>query len=392
MTNKDLLSRGTSEVIDREGLEKKLSSGEKLRIKFGIDPTGPDIHLGHTVPIRKLKAFQEMGHSAVFIVGDFTARIGDPSGLDKTRQALSAAEIKEHSAGYFKQAFKILDENKTEIHMQSEWYKDFDLEKFLDLLRKVSVSQLLEHETFKKRVEKQLPFTVLEMIYPILQGYDSVAVKADVELGGSDQKFNLLMGRQVQKAFGMREQDIVTLNYLIGTDGKEKMSKSLGNYIAINDTPADMYGKVMSIPDELIVPYYELVTDITPEGLEVVKKELAEGKNPRDVKARMAYLIVEEYHSAEAAEEAQAEFDNMFSKGEKPSEIAEAKISKRELRVDDLLVETKLTPSKSEAKRLIEQGGVEVADEKITDPYKIVTLKDGDVVQVGKRKFVKVKL
>jgi len=398
MSINDLLSRGISEVIGEGNLEKKLQSGEKLRIKFGIDPTGPDIHLGHTVPIRKLKAFQEMGHTAVFIVGDFTARIGDPSGLDKTRQALSEEEVKANADGYFKQAFKILDENKTEIHMQSEWYKDFDPNKFLELLSKVSVAQVLEHETFKKRVENKLPFTALEMIYPILQGYDSVAVKADVELGGTDQKFNLLMGRQVQKAYGLPEQDIVTLKYLIGTDGKEKMSKSLGNYIAINDSPADMYGKVMSIPDELIVPYYELVTDITSEGLDVVKKELnppaGGGKNPRDVKARLAYLIVEEYHSAEKAEEAQAEFDKVFKNKELPSNIKTAK-KPREMRLDDLLVFLEMADSKSEARRLVEQGAVDIDGEKQTDPYKMITsdiyLADGTIIKAGPQNIIRIK-
>lgn len=388
--NKDLLERGVGEVIQKESLLKKLDSGKKLRIKFGIDPNKPDIHLGHVVPIRKLKTFQDLGHTAVFIIGDYTARIGDPSEKAKTREMVSEEVIKENADEFFKQAFRILDEQKTEIHLQSEWFKDFDLAKVLEVASKVSVAQIMEHETFKKRIQSGQPFGVHEEIYPLLQGYDSVAIKADIELGGTDQKFNLLMGRQLQKAYGQEEQDVIMMNYLIGIDGTEKMSKSLGNYIGINDAPADMYGKVMSIPDKLIVHYYELCTDVTSGGLDIIKKELAEGKNPRDIKSELANLIVETYYSKEEADKSAGEFDRVFKNNETPENIEAIQIDKNEMRLDDLLIECALTESKSEAKRLIEQGGVEVAGEKIIDPYQIIKIRDEMVIQVGKRKFVKI--
>ncbi len=264
-----------------------------------------------------------------------------------------------------------------------------NLADILDLTRRVSVAQLMEHETFKNRVLKQLPFTTMEMLYPLLQGYDSVALKADVEIGATEQKFNLLMGRQIQKSYGQPEQDIITLNYLLGTDGKEKMSKSLGNYIGITDQPSDMYGKVMSIPDNLIVPYYEMVTDITEKGLEVVKNELAQGKNPRDVKAELAYLVVELHHSGEAAEQAKQEFDRVFKNKETPSEIPTINIKEPEIRIDKLLVEAGVADSISGAKRLVEQGAVTIDNEKIQDPYTMKKLKNGSIIKVG-RKFVKI--
>lgn len=388
---KDLLERGVSEVIVRESLEKKLNSDKKLRVKYGIDPNKGDIHLGHAVPIRKLKGFQDLGHTAVFIIGDYTARIGDPSAKEKTRQPINEETIKKNAEAFFAQAFRILDKQKTEIHLQSEWFEKFDLAKIIEVASKVSVAQIMEHETFRQRIEKNQPFMVHEEIYPLLQGYDSLAVKADVELGGTDQKFNLLMGRQIQKAYGQEEQDIIMMNYLIGLDGKEKMSKSLGNYIAILDPPNDMYGKVMSIPDNLIPHYYELCTDLTTGGLDVIKKELEEGKNPRDIKANLAKLIVEIYYSPEEAQTAAKEFDKIFTLGEKPSEIPVKKIEIKESRLDNLIIICDMVSSKSEAQRIIKQGGVEIAGRKITDPYKTIEIKDGMIVQAGKRKFVKIK-
>ena len=403
---KNLLERGVGEIIVKESIEKRLQSGKKLRVKYGIDPNKGDIHLGHAVPIRKLKAFQDLGHTAVFIIGDYTARIGDPSAKDKTREAISEGEIKKNADAFFAQAFRILDKDKTEIHLQDEWFGKFNLAKVLEVASKVSVAQIMEHETFKKRIEKGQPFMIHEEIYPLLQGYDSVAVKADVELGGTDQKFNLLMGRQMQKSYGQSEQDIVMMDYLIGLDGKEKMSKSLGNYIAINDAPNDMYGKVMSILDNLIAHYYELCTDVTPGGLEVIKKELADGpparldsarlageagKNPRDVKAELAGLIVETYYSKEDAEKAANEFDKVFSRREKPTKMPIVKLEMRDIRLDDLLMDCKLATSRSAARRLAEQGAVEVNGQKITDPFKTIQIKDEMIVQVGKRNFVKIK-
>ena len=387
----NLLERGVGEIIVRQSLSEKLKSGKKLRVKYGIDPNRSDIHLGHAVPIRKLKAFQDLGHTAVFIIGDYTARIGDPSAKDKTRKPVSKKEIKKNAKAFFAQAFRILDKDKTEIHLQSEWFAKFDLAKVIELASKVSVAQIMEHETFKKRIEKNQPFMIHEEIYPLLQGYDSVAVKADVELGGTDQKFNLLMGRQLQKAYGQKEQDVLMMDYLIGLDGKEKMSKSLGNYIAINDPPGEMYGKVMSIPDELITHYYELCTDITSGGLEVIKKELDEGKNPRDVKVALAKLIVETYYTAAEADKAAREFEKVFSKGEEPSKMPVVKLENKDIRLDDLLMDCKMANSRSEARRLAQQGAIEVNGQKITDPFKTIQIKDEMIIQVGKKSFVKIK-
>lgn len=394
----DLLKRGVNEIIVQSSLEEKLKSGRKLRIKYGIDPNRPDIHLGHAVPIRKLKCFQELGHKAVFIIGDYTASIGDPSGKDETRLPISEKTIKENAGKFFAQAFKILDRAQTEIHLQSEWFGKIDLTKLIEMFSKVTLAQIMEHETFRERIEKKQILSLHEVIYPILQGYDSVAVKADVELGGADQKFNLLMGRQMQKAYssnGQEVQDILMMNYLIGLDGKEKMSKSLGNYIALNDPPQEMYGKVMSIPDKLILPYYELCTDITLPGLKMIEKELNPptrgGKNPRDLKAKLAYLIVQMYHSAQAAEKAAGEFDKIFSKRERPTEIPTKKINFDKLSFEELLLKTELASSKSEARRFIEQGGAEINAEKITDPKRIIEIKDEMVIKVGKRNFVRIK-
>ncbi len=389
MTIDELLTRGVDEVIVKENLEKELKGDGKLRIKLGIDPTGPDIHLGHAVPLRKLKAFQEMGHTAVFIVGDFTARIGDPSEKEKTRKPLTIEEVKKNAEGYFAQAFKIIDKDKTEVHMQSEWFEKMDLQKLFDVARQVSVQDLMKHETFKKRIATNAPFSLLEMMYPILQGYDSVEVKADVEIGATDQKFNILMARQIQKIYNQPEQDVVTLKYLTGLDGEEKMSKSLGNYIAINDIPEDMYGKVMSIPDNLIMQYFELCTDITDDALKIIEQETK--SDPRNTKAKLARLIVEMYHSEETAEKAAGEFDRVFKNKEKPEDMPVKDIDVSECRIDDLLMKCELATSKAEAKRLIEQGGVEIEGEKITDPFKTITIKDEMIVQVGKRKFVKIK-
>jgi len=392
MSADDLLSRGVDEIIVKSDLENKLKEGGKLRVKYGIDPNKPDIHLGHAVPIRKLKAFQDLGHTAVFIVGDYTASIGDPSEKAKTREPVAKALIKKNADAFFKEAFRILDKDKTEVHLQSEWFKDFDLNKIIEIGSKVSTQQIMEHETFRKRLEENQPFMVHEIIYPLLQGYDSVAVKADVELGGIDQKFNLLMGRQMQKAYGQPQQDVLMMKYLVGLDGEEKMSKSLGNYIAINEAPEEMYGKVMSIPDNLILHYFELCTDVTEDALKVIGEELKSGKkNPRDAKAELAKTIVEMYHSKDDAEKASEEFDRVFSRREKPKDIPEIKLEISECRMDDLLMKCELATSKSEAKRLLEQGAVEIEGETIIVPEEVVKIRDGMVVQVGKRRFVKIK-
>lgn len=385
----EVLSRGVAEVIQKDSLVEKLKSGKKLKIKLGVDPTAPDLHLGHVVVLRKLKEFQELGHGIIFLIGDYTAKIGDPSGRNKTRPILSDAEIEENTRTYLNQVGKILKEEVT-VTKNSEWFEKMSSLDFLKLASQMTVSSIIERDDFNGRLKKGSEVYLHEIFYPVMQAYDSVMLKADVELGGSDQKFNLLAGRELMKKMNLPPQDIITMPLLIGTDGKQKMSKSLGNYIAINDSPADMYGKVMSIPDELIVSYYELVTDITIEGLEVVKKELADGKNPRDVKAQLAYLIVEEYHTSEAAEKAQAEFDRVYKNKELPVEMTAIESAHDEMRADKLLVELSIASSSSGAKRLIEQGAVTIDNEKISDPFETIQIKDGMVVKAG-RKFAKVK-
>lgn len=393
----EILSRGVGEIIQKDSLAEKLKSGKKLRIKFGIDPTAPDLHLGHTVPLRKLKQFQDLGHQVILIIGDFTATIGDPSARKEARKILSKAEVKNNMKTYLKQVGKILDLQKTEVHQNSEWYDKKEPFFLLELSSNVSLQQIMARDDFRKRVMGKQDVSMLEGIYPMLQGYDSVAVNADLEIGGTDQKFNLLMGRKIQRAYGKEEQDIMLLPLLVGIDGVRKMSKSFDNYIAINDEPVTMYGKVMSIPDDLIVSYYELVTDITSGGLEVIKKELnppaGGGKNPRDVKAELAKLIVEMYHSAEAAEEAQAEFEKVFKNKEIPSEIPEFTIEDMSAQWTILKILNKAMEdlSNSEIRRLIEGGAIYIGDEKITDPQKTIRLQDGMVIKVGKRRFIKVK-
>ena len=389
---KELLTRGVEEVIVKKHLENALKLGKKLRVKFGIDPTTPFIHLGHTVPIRKLKQFQQLGHKIVFLVGDYTARIGDPSEKEKTRPSLSKDQVEKNAETYFEQAFKILDKNKTEIHMQSEWYDKFNLEKIIRLLSKSTFRQMMTHETFRKRIKKDQPLGLHELIYPLLQGYDSIALEADVEIGSIDQKFNLLMGRELQKKQGIPSQDVLITEYLIGIGGKEKMSKTLGNHIAILDKPDQMYGKIMSIPDSLILSYFKLATDISLEEIREIEEDLKQKKiNARDLKARLAKEIVTMYHSKKKASEAQKEFNRIFREQKTPRQMPKIKVSGVRCQMSDLLVKTKLAPSKSEAKRLIMQGGVKVDNKLINDPNKKIKPENGMVVQVGKRRFVRIK-
>ena len=386
----DLLNRGVEEVIVREALEAKLKSGEKLRIKFGVDPTAPDLHMGHVVVLKKLKEFQNFGAEIIFLIGDYTTKIGDPSGKNKTRPMLSDEEIEKNTKTYIDQVGKVFDTSEITIRKNSEWLGKLNLADILKIASKMTVASVLERDDFSKRYKNGIDIGLHELYYPLMQAYDSVELKPDIEIGGTDQKFNLLAGRELMKKMGLEPQNIITTPLLIGTDGKGKMSKSLGNYIALNDAPSEMFGKVMSIPDELIVSYYELVTDITAKGLEVIKKELADGKNPRDIKAKLAFLIVELIYNSEEAEKAQSEFDKVFKNKENPEEMEIIKIEKSETRLDDLIIECGLTESKSETKRLIEQGGVKINSEKITDPFSNIEIKEGMVVKVG-RKFVKIK-
>lgn len=367
-----LLNRGVEEAIIREHLEAALMSGTQLRVKFGADPTAPDLHLGHAVALRKLRQFQDLGHQIVFIIGDFTAKIGDPSGRDKARPQLTDAQIKNNLKTYWEQASKILDKRKLEVRRNSEWYgKDDGL--LLKLMAQMSMERVMEREDFQKRIKAGQEVTMLEALYPILQGYDSVVVKADVEIGGSDQKFNLLMGRRIQRKYGMPEQDVLTLPLLVGTDGEKKMSKSEGNDIGITESPNVMFGKIMSIPDALIEQYYALCTDSDRTI-----------QDPREAKLALGEIIVDMYHGKGEGAKAREEFVRVFSNKEKPAERPVVKHAGG-MKAIDALLEAGVARSRGEARRLIEQGGVRVNDEKIGDPNQIIP--KGVTVQVGPRRF-----
>lgn len=386
----DLLDRGVSETINRASLVQRLGRRRPLRIKFGIDPTAHQIHLGHVVPLRKLRAWQAAGHAAVLVVGDFTARIGDPSGRDKERLALSAEQTKKFAASYLEQIGQVIDIRRAEVRYNSEWFDHMTTGDFLRLLSKTTLNQLLAHETFSRRLDAKRPLGLHEITYPILQGYDSVAVKADVELGGLDQKFNLLTGRDIQQAYGQEPQEIVMFEYLLGTDGKQKMSKSLGNTINLTDTAQDMYGKIMSIPDKLIPQYFTLATELPAGEIQDIIKELRSKKaHPKNTKGRLAMEIVRLYHGEDAAETAAAEFTKVFSKKGLPTDLPKIAIRAGAHPVLNLLVSQKLAASRSEARRLVEQGGVKLNKETLTDWNATITIREGDVLQIGKRTFVR---
>lgn len=392
------LTKGAVDVIRPEDLraklEKSAKTGKPLRVKLGADPTAPDIHLGHTVVIRKLKAFQELGHTAIFLIGDFTGLIGDPTGKSVTRPPLSPEEIAANAETYKTQIFKLLDPEKTEIRFNAEWMNRFSAADFVKLTSRVTVKQILERDDFEKRMAEEKPISLHELLYPLVQGYDSVALEADVELGGTDQKFNLLVGRNLQREYQQEPQIIITTPLLEGTDGVQKMSKSLGNYIGINEAPGEMFGKIMSISDELMWKYYELLTDVTVDEINALRFRCESGaENPRNVKVNLAKFVINDFHSAEAAFAAEDEFNRRFVKKEMPDEIEETAIASGTYKLADLLVQTNLAASKGEAKRLIEQGGVKIAGEKASDAKADFAINSGDeyVFQVGKLKFLKVK-
>ncbi len=392
-----LLKKGTVDVIRDEDLKAKLESssktGKPLRIKLGLDPTAPDIHLGHTVVIRKLRAFQDLGHIVIFLIGDFTGMIGDPSGKNVTRPPLSREEINANAETYKRQMFKLLDPAKTELRFNGEWMDKFTAADFVKLAAKTTVKQILERDDFEKRMREEKPISMHELLYPLVQGYDSVALRSDVELGGTDQKFNLLMGRNLQREFGQQPQVIVTTPLLEGLDGVQKMSKSLNNYIGIDEPPDEMFGKVMSISDDLMWRYYELLTDTTVDDINSLKFKCESGaENPRDLKVELAKSIIKDFHSEAAANAAEEEFNRRFVKKEIPDEIEEKQISPGSYKLVDLLVQTRLAPSKGEAKRLIEQGGVKIDGEKVGQVSAEFSLTAGNaiLIQVGKRKFLKV--
>jgi tyrosyl-tRNA synthetase len=388
------IRRGSDELIVEEELAKKLASGRKLRVKLGLDPTAPDLHLGHTVVINKLRDFQELGHQVQFLIGDFTGMIGDPTGKNQTRPPLTREEILKNAETYREQVFKILDPERTQVLFNSEWSDKLGAEGMIRLASRYTVARLLERDDFSKRFKNNQPIAVHELLYPLMQGYDSVAMKADVELGGTDQKFNLLVGRELQKDAGQEPQCVLTMPLLEGLDGREKMSKSLGNYVGIAEAPQEMFGKLMSISDTLMWRYFELLSFEPISSIERWKKEIDDGANPRDVKVRLGKEIVARFHGAAAAESAQAEFDQRFRHGVLPENMPEVTVHSpaEGLAITQLLKVAQLTASTSEAARAIEQGGVKIDGERVTDrglrvlPGKTLT------VQVGKRKFARVRV
>ena len=382
----ETLERGIEQIIEKNSLLKKLKSGKKLRIKHGIDPTGPKIHIGRAIQFRKLKNFQDLGHKIVLIIGDFTALIGDASDKQAMRKPLSEKEIKENMKGYKEQIGKILDIKKTEIRYNSEWLNKITVKELLSLAMHFSAQQMIQRRNFKERWEQEKPIGIHELAYPLFQGYDSFAVKADVEIGGADQLFNLKVGREIQKMFGQPPQDIITSKMLSGLDGR-KMSTSWGNMVTIVDKPNEMYGKIMSMKDEFIFEYFELCTDIP---LSEIKKMSFKKTNPRDLKARLAREIVSIYHGKESALAAEKEFNKVFKEKKLPSSVSLIKISQKSLNILELLFKAKLASSKTEAKRLINQKGVKIGNEVQTDWQKQIKIKKGLVIQVGKRKFAKI--
>jgi tyrosyl-tRNA synthetase len=388
----ETIRRGCAELIVEEELLKKLASGRKLRVKLGLDPTAPDLHLGHTVVINKLRHFQDLGHQVQFLIGDFTGMIGDPTGKNQTRPPLSREQILANAESYRTQVFKILDPDKTQILFNSQWSDKLGAEGMIRLASRYTLARLLERDDFSKRFKSSQPIAVHELLYPLMQGYDSVAMNADVELGGTDQKFNLLVGRELQKDFGQEPQCILTMPLLEGLDGKEKMSKSLGNYVGIAEPPREIFGKLMSISDDLMWRYIELLSFEPLSTLKKWKDAIASGGNPRDVKARFAKEIVARFHGAAAAQSAQAEFEQRFREGALPQDMPELTVTADEgvILISHLLKQAGLTPSTSEAQRMIEQGGVRLDGERVTDKALKIAAGRALVVQVGKRKFARI--
>ena len=390
-----LISHGVADLLPedefKKKLEKSVATNTPLIVKLGLDPTAPDIHLGHTVVLRKLKLFQDFGHRVIILIGDFTARIGDPTGKSVTRPPLTEEQVITNAKTYQEQIFKVLDPEKTEVRFNSEWLSKLDFVDVLKLASKYTVARMLERDDFHKRYTEGRPISIHEFMYPLMQGYDSIALKADVEFGGTDQTFNLLMGRHLQGEEGMPEQTIITMPILEGLDGVQKMSKSLGNYIGISEAPSEMYGKAMSIPDELMMRYFMLVTDMSIEEQEQLSQDLESGAaHPRDVKMKLAHTIVRLYHGEEAANFGQEEFVRVFQKHAMPTDIPEYKvaITDEAVFVPQLLSDAGLTASNGEARRSIKAGAFKIDGEKCNEEH--IVLKDGMVLQVGKRKFIKI--
>ena len=389
----DVLTRGVEDIIIKKDFVEKLNSGTSLRLKMGFDPSAPDIHLGHTVGLRKLRQLQELGHKVVLIVGDWTAQIGDPSGRSQTRKMLTQNEVNENAKTYLDQFFKIIDKDKTEIRRQSEWFGDFNLTNVIELTSKFTVAQILARDDFNKRFKDNHPIAITELMYPLLQAYDSVAIESDVEFGGSDQRFNLLVGRELQQSVGMSPQQCFIMPILPGTDGKIKMSKSLDNYIGITESPNDMFGKIMSIPDELIIPYFELLTDTPTTEITEIKKTIEDNSgNPMDLKKQVASIIVNDFHDKDSSIKSRNFFEETIQKKNTPEDIPEyvlTKLSKNsDLKLANVLVETKLASSITEARRLIGQGAVKLNDNPITENIAVSHINTG-VLKVGRRRYLR---
>ncbi|MCU0454593.1 MAG: tyrosine--tRNA ligase [Bacteroidetes bacterium] len=392
----DVIKRGVSEIIPEEDLarkiERSIASKTPLNIKLGCDPSRPDLHLGHSVVLRKLRQFQELGHQAILIIGDFTAMIGDPSGKSKTRPSLTLEETRQNGQTYFEQATKVLSAKNISMFYNSEWLGKMAFADVIRLASKYTVARMLERDDFTIRYKAGEPISIHEFLYPLAQAMDSVAIKADVELGGTDQKFNLLVGRDLQREYGLEPQVALTMPILTGTDGVEKMSKSLDNYVGVSDTPKDIYGKTLRVPDTQIVPWFELLTDVTNAELVAIRKSLAAGTNPRDVKRRLARTLVALYHSDDDARAAEEEFDRIFIQKSVPDDLDETTLAPDEVppTTHALLSQLKLAASNSEARRLIEQGGVTIDGEKVGGIHDPVPSKAEFVLKVGKRRFMKV--
>ena len=388
----ELINRGIDEVLTEEDLVSKLKSKKQLTVKVGFDPTAPDLHLGHTVILNKMRHFQDLGHKVVFLIGDFTGRIGDPSGKNKTRPSLDKEELEKNAKTYSDQVFKILNKDLTDIRFNSEWCEDLGADGIIGLASKYNLGRMLERDDFSKRYKANQQIAIHEFLYPLIQAYDSIALNADVEMGGTDQKFNLLVGRELQRAFDQEPQVCITLPILEGLDGTNKMSKSLDNYVGINEDPDEMFGKIMSISDDLMWRWFELLSFRPINEVNELKKEVKSGMNPRDTKILLAEEIIERFHSKEDAENAKNTFLDRFQKGAKPKEIEMFSISlDDDIAIGNLLKESGLVQSTSEAMRLVKQGAVKINDEKIDDPKLSIEKNQELLVQVGKRRFLKIK-
>ena len=392
--NLNLIKRGIDELISEEELLAKLKSKKPLIVKAGFDPTAPDLHLGHTVLINKLRHFQQLGHQIIFLIGDFTGMIGDPSGKNKTRPALDEAEIKENAKSYKKQVFKILDPKLTDVRFNSEWSNKLGAEGIIKLASQYNLARMLERDDFNKRYKSNQTIALHEFLYPLIQANDSIALKADVELGGTDQKFNLLVGRELQRSYGQEPQVVITVPILEGLDGKNKMSKSLDNYVGIDEAPNEMFGKIMSISDELMWRWFDLLSFKSTDEINVLKADQANGKNPRDIKIELAKELIARFHDDQSANLAEANFINQFQKKNMPDDIEEVSfaISESSIPLANLLKDCGMTSSTSEAMRMIKQGAVRIDEKKITDTKHLISSGTSAIYQVGKRKFKKITL